>query len=157
MTKATAMQVFSALSLYPISIVDALNTRIYFSEPVSESAIHAIVDPLGWTDVNILIIDEDLIDPYPQYLNSTRHDSLLRHSLGTVVPHDNLSGLLDCDIDSPADGEILVYASSKWGNVITIDSDATLTANSDDNIATQKAIKEYVDVESLINAIILRG
>ena len=84
MTKSTAMQVFSALSALPVSIVDALNTRIYFSESVSESAIHAIVDPLEWTDVSIQVIGSG-DDPYTQYLNTTRHDSLLRHSLGTVV------------------------------------------------------------------------
>lgn len=115
MTKSTAMQVFSALSAHPVSIVDALNTRIYFSESVSESAIHAIVDPLEWTDVSIQVIGSG-DDPYTQYLNTARHDSLLRHSLGTVVPHDNLSGLLDCDIDTPAAGHILIYNGTHWEN-----------------------------------------
>lgn len=39
-------------------------------------------------------------DDHPQYLNNARHDTTLRHTLGTVVPHDehsNLSGLSDDD------------------------------------------------------------
>ncbi len=39
-------------------------------------------------------------DDHTQYLNNTRHDTTTRHTLGTVVPHDdhgNLSGLGDDD------------------------------------------------------------
>ncbi|KKL50074.1 hypothetical protein LCGC14_2309160 [marine sediment metagenome] len=36
-----------------------------------------------------------LDDDHTQYLNTTRHDVLARHGLGTVVPHDNLADLLE--------------------------------------------------------------
>jgi hypothetical protein len=39
-------------------------------------------------------------DDHTQYLNTTRHDTTIRHTLGTVVPHDDhgsLSGLNDDD------------------------------------------------------------
>ena len=34
-------------------------------------------------------------DDHTQYLNNTRHDVVERHSLGTVVPHDNLADLAE--------------------------------------------------------------
>ena len=34
-------------------------------------------------------------DDHNQYLNNTRHDILARHVLGTAVPHDNLTDLLE--------------------------------------------------------------
>jgi len=39
-------------------------------------------------------------DDHTQYLNTTRHDTTVRHTLGTIVPHDDhgaLSGLTDDD------------------------------------------------------------
>jgi len=34
-------------------------------------------------------------DDHPQYLNNARHDLPARHTLGTVVPHDNLADLAE--------------------------------------------------------------
>jgi len=34
-------------------------------------------------------------DDHPQYLNTARHDIVGRHTLGTVVPHDNLADLAE--------------------------------------------------------------
>ena len=34
-------------------------------------------------------------DDHPQYLNNTRHDLTERHTLGSVVPHDNLADLAE--------------------------------------------------------------
>ena len=90
MVKATASEVFTALkgASLPVTLVDALNTRCYFSETVSSSAVLAIVSPLEWDAVEILVLDPTGVDPYPQYLNTTRHDALIRHEVGVVVPHD---------------------------------------------------------------------
>lgn len=90
MTKATATAVFAALvgGSLPVAMVDGLQTKTYFSESVSESAVRAILNPLEWTTATIEVVGTTDSDPYPQYLNITRHDSLLRHSLGTVVPEE---------------------------------------------------------------------
>jgi len=39
-------------------------------------------------------------DDHPQYLNNARHDVTERHTLGTVVPHDNLADLAEKAHDS---------------------------------------------------------
>jgi len=40
-------------------------------------------------------LDGLLHDDHTQYLNNARHDLPARHTLGTVVPHDNLADLLE--------------------------------------------------------------
>jgi hypothetical protein len=40
-----------------------------------------------------------------------------------------------------------MFTGSGTATVITLDTDGTLTANSDSNLATQKAVKTYVDAQ----------
>ena len=57
-------------------------------------------------------------DDHTLYLNTTRHDTTTRHTLGTVVPHDNLGDLSNVVLSSVADGQALVYDADlqKWVN-----------------------------------------
>ncbi len=122
MTKSTSWEVFSTLvglSL-PVQVVDSLNNCIFFSETVYEPGLRTALSPLGWGDVTIRYLLESAEDPYTQYLNITRHDSLLRHELGVIVPHDTIEDLGDTVISSPADGDILVYSDGTWSNRATI-------------------------------------
>lgn len=91
MTKSTAQEVYLALKTasLPISIVDGLGDICYFSSTVTVSAVRAILDPLEWTAAQILVLTElDSADPHTQYLTLSRHDQLIRHEIGVVVPRD---------------------------------------------------------------------
>lgn len=120
----TAMEIYAALTTaaLPVVLVDAINKICYFSESVSSITFHGIVDSLGWSNAQILLISGPESDPYPQYLDVTRHDQLLRHVLGTTVPHDTSKIDVSC-----------------------IDNDETLSSDSDEKLPTQKAAKSYID------------
>jgi hypothetical protein len=120
------MQVYDALvtATLPVATVDGITTTIYFASAVSSSAVHAVIDPLEWTNATLSLVSSD-VDPYTQYLNTTRHDQPIRHELGVSVPRDTTK------ID-------LTY----------LDTDGTLAANSDTKIASQKAVKTYADTKS---------
>lgn len=136
MVKATAIEVYTALDAesLPVVLVDAINDICYFSETVSDATVRAIITPLEWSTATITVIVTSEADPYPVYLDVTRHDQLLRHVLGTTVPRDSTK----FDVDD-------------------LDTDVTLAANSDTKVATQKAVKTYIDTQSVINAIIFGG
>lgn len=69
---------------------------------------------IGTIDHDVL---EDLLnDSHTQYLNEARHDTTVRHSLGTVVPHDALDGLTDVTLAAPADGHYLSHDGTDWKN-----------------------------------------
>lgn len=80
-------------------------------------------------------LEELNLDNHTQYLNNTRHDVTARHTLGTVVPHDDhglLSGLADDDHPQyynaarlPAAVDALVETGGSWEPVITGVSDTT--------------------------------
>lgn len=55
-------------------------------------------------------------DDHTQYLNTARHDTPIRHTLGSVVEHDNLTGLTDVTISGVSEGEVLTYVSGQWRN-----------------------------------------
>ena len=55
-------------------------------------------------------------DDHTQYLDTARHDLIARHTLGSVVPHDAITGLSDTNIVSPQIGENLVYDGTYWVN-----------------------------------------
>lgn len=125
MVRASSWQVFSALKTAGLtaSIVDDLSDICYFPSSIVEVSVRAVLDPLEWTDTVLLVLSEiDPADPYPQYLNTTRHDEILRHTLGSIVPQD----------------------VSKTDNS-AIDTDGTLAANSDMKIPSQKAVKTYAE------------
>jgi len=75
-----------------------------------------IIDDLlvhNHTHANLLGLDAD---DHSQYLNTTRHDVTARHTLGTVVPHDdhgNLAGLTDDD-----HSQYTVHPASSTDNAI---------------------------------------
>ena len=91
MTTSTALEIYTALSLASFTpiLVDALNQIIYYENTVTESDVHEVIDSLGWVNATILLIETSDDDPYSQYLNVSRHDHILRHPVGTVVPHDS--------------------------------------------------------------------
>lgn len=94
MVKATAQQVFENLKTagLPVKIVDGLNDWCWFDGNMIESTVRTVLDPLEWTGASIRNINDDPADPYPQYLNLARHDQLLRHELGVVVPKQDVDG-----------------------------------------------------------------
>lgn len=57
-------------------------------------------------------------DDHTQYLNTARHDTTTRHTLGTVVPHDELNGLSDVTITSPSTDEVLTWNGAQWVNQV---------------------------------------
>jgi len=119
MAKATSWEVFLTLNnheTYPVQAVDSLNNYVFFQTPIYEPGLRSLLSPLGWGDVTIKYLSESATDPYTQYLNTIRHDSLLRHELGVIVPHDTIEDLGDTVISSPADGDILVYSDGTWNN-----------------------------------------
>lgn len=73
--------------------------------------------PSGTMDHGTLLGLAD--DDHTQYLNNARHDLTLRHTLGTIVPHDSLDGLSNVSILSPVEGESLVYDGANWVNATT--------------------------------------
>lgn len=166
MTTYTALEVYTALVTVslPPSLVDAVNQRIYFPATVSAASVHAVIDPLGWTGASILVLGTTDEDPYPQYLDITRHDSLLRHVLGTVVPRDSSkvnTSAVSTDGTFTADSDALIptqkasktYADTKIAKT-AIDTDSTFEANSDEKLASQKATKAYVSKTARAYAII---
>jgi len=160
MTKATAMEVFAALDTagLPVMLCDAVNTVCFFSSTVTDAAVHAVVDSLEWTDVSIQEVSATSYDPYTQYLNTTRHDQLLRHVLGTSVPHDTLDGLTDVTITSAAQYDFVMRGSSAWENSVRLDTDDTLAADSDTRIPSQQAVKGYVDGKfGSLDALLYKG
>jgi hypothetical protein len=136
MVRSTAWEVFLALQSASLtaSIVDDISDICYFAATINETNVRVVLDPLEWTETQLLVLT-DLADPYPQYLTVVRHDALLRHEIGTVVPHDSVK------IDSSY-----------------LDTDGTLAANSDTKIATQKATKTYVDGKfGSLDALLYKG
>lgn len=73
----------------PVELFD--NSAIRNRKIIDDLLVH------NHTHANLLGLDAD---DHTQYLNTTRHDTTTRHTLGTVVPHDDhgsLSGLDDDD------------------------------------------------------------
>lgn len=57
-------------------------------------------------------------DDHTQYLTNGRHDLTTRHTLGSIVPHDNLDGLTDVEVSEPQNNQALLFdsGSNKWIN-----------------------------------------
>lgn len=113
---STPWEVFNALIdlSYPVVCVNNIENCIYFPTSVYEPGVRTVLATHGWETASIRYISGPLEDPYPQYLDITRHDTLLRHELGTIVPHDNLASLADTSLTSLDDGHILVYSDGVW-------------------------------------------
>jgi hypothetical protein len=118
MAVSTPWEVYTTLRdlSYLVLCVDNINDCIYFETVVYEPGVRSILTPLGWQSTTIRYITGTLEDPYPQYLDITRHDSLLRHELGVIVPHDTLSGISDTSLVSPVDGDFIVYSDGVYTN-----------------------------------------
>jgi len=167
MTKSTAMEVYNALitAVLPVTIVDALNTICYFSSSVSETDVHTAIDSLGWSAVRIIIPGSSGADPYPQYLNTTRHDELLRHPYGTVVPYPAIEEATDVTITSIANRDLLIYDETSEvfenGKIAADDlSDMVITTPEDGQAivydgSTSKFVNRKID--TMIDALIFGG
>jgi hypothetical protein len=92
-------------------------------------------------------------DDHTQYLTSGRHDDTSFHTLGTIVPHDDLDGLTDVVITSPADTEVLTYQGGNWINAVTSGAHAPVTVGDTATIDLTLA-GQYLTADVLVGDIL---
>lgn len=127
----------------------------------SEKAVRDVFNALGVTNGNShdhvggdgAQIDHRYLsnlssDDHPQYLNIARHDLTSRHTLGTVVPHDNHAALLGLDADDhPHYLNTARHDTTARHAVGTVIPVVTSVGNpgSDTNIPSEKAVRSAIN------------